>query len=397
MVLIESVGAVQERLRRAGLDGWLLYDFAGSNPTARHALGLDALMLSRRLFYLIPAEGVPTVLCHRIDSGALPPLPGKHLTYTGWRDLSAHLERLIRGGVRRVAMEYFPDGAIPSLSRIDAGTLEWLRRLGLEVLPSAELVQHFLCRLSPAQAEAHRQVATELDRIKGLAVGLVRERIAADRPVTEFELQQFLMQRFAAEGLVTDYPPTVAVGRNAADPHYLPSQDRPTPVGPDQVVLLDLLARHDRPVCAYADLTWTIYTGASPPSAVTEVFGIVVRARDAGLRFITERYDRATGLGPLGWEVDRAIREVVDGAGYGPCFPHRSGHNIGDLHGHGDGANIDDLETHDTRCLEEGLCFSLKPAIYLDDFGVRSEVNVYLGKGGPELGARPQSELLCLC
>jgi Xaa-Pro aminopeptidase len=393
--LVQDVEAVQQRLRQQEVDGWLLYDFRGSNPTASAALGLDGLMLTRRVLYFIPQQGQPTLLCHAVDASNLPSLPGRVQTYSGWRDLDRTLRAVLRGA-RRVAMEYFPGGAIPYISRVDAGTVGWIREMGPEVVSSADLVQYFLCRFTADQAEAHKQVALTLDRIKNEAFAMVVQRLGAGYPLVEYEIQQFIMELFSQERLVTDHPPIIAAGRNTADPHYLPSPDSSARIEPDQLLQLIIWARHDDPVCAYADLAWMAFTGESPPERQRELFGLVVEARDAGLQRVKEGYDPGSRDGLRGWEVDRAVRDLIEARGYGDCFPHRAGHNIGALSGHGDGTHIDDLETHDTRSLIQGLCFSLEPGIYLDDFGVRSGINVYLGPEGPEVYAPVQKTLILL-
>ena len=402
-MLIEKIADVQKQLLRAGLDGWLLYDYCGSNPIARHALGLGQVIFTRRLFYLIPAKGVPTLFYHRLDAHQVPPLPGRHLSYIGWRDLDDELDQLCRklrkreGCVTpRLAMEYYPGGSLPDLSRVDAGTIEWIKQKGFLVEPSADLVQQFLCRLTDAQAEAHREVALMLDGIKERAFEQVRRRLADGRPLAELELQQYVMQQLSEGGLVTDYPPVVAAGANTANPHHLPSRGATHWIDRDQVVMIDLAARLDQPVCAYADITWVGYTGSTVPAQLREVFELVLRARDAGLDVVRKNWDADRGVGPRGWEVDRAVRDVIEAEGYGSYFPHRAGHSLGILHGHGDGPNIDDLETHDTRQLLQGICFSLKPGVYLEEFGVRSEVDVYLAKDGPEVRSPMQKQLILL-
>ena len=394
-MLMDRLDEVQQQLREDGIDGWLLYDFRGSNPTASQALGLEGLMVTRRILYYIPSMGQPTLLCHSVDMSNLPMLPGRQVPYIGWRDMGKKLRRAL-GEARRVAMEYFPDGAIPYLSRVDAGTVGWIRNMGVEVVPSADLVQYFLCRFTPEQADSHRSAALELDRIKDAAFAAVSGWLRNGYPVNEYQIQQFIMEEFSKADMVTDHPPIVSAGYNTADPHYLPSADGTGLVEPGQLLMLVLWGRHDQPECAYADITWMAHVGDAPGEREREVFEVVMRARDAGLELVRQRYNPSGRNGLAGWEVDRAVRDVVEEAGFGDCFPHRTGHNIGAMVGHGDGTHIDDLETHDTRPLIQGLCFTLEPGIYLDEFGVRSGIDVYLGLEGPEVAAPVQRELVLI-
>ena len=393
-MVVERIDEVQQQLREDGVDGWMLYDFRGSNPTASQALGLEGLMVTRRIMYYIPARGVPTMLCHSVDVSNLPTLPGRQEPYIGWRDMNRKLARVL-DGARKVAMEYFPEGAIPYLSRVDAGTVGWLEQMGVEVVPSADLVQYFLCRFTEDQAEAHRAVALELDRIKDEAFAAVAQWLDAGRRVNEYQIQQLIMEQFSQAEIVTDHPPIVAAGYHTADAHYLPSADASGRVVPGDLLMIVLWGHHDRPVCAYADITWMAHVGDRPGAREREMFDLVVQARDAGLSFVRQHYEARKRNGLRGWEVDRAVRDVIEARGLGDCFPHRTGHNIGALAGHGDGTHIDDLETHDTRPLIRGLCFSLEPGIYLEEFGVRTGIDVLLG-AEPEVASPMQRELVLI-
>jgi len=394
-LLVEHLTAVQSRLRDDDIDGWLLYDFRGSNPTAYMALGLEGLMVTRRLMYWIPQTGEPVMLCHTMDQSNLPLLPGVQQFYAGWRDLDIMLRALLHNK-KRVAMEVFPSGAIPYLSRVDAGTVDWVKGMEVEVVSSADLVQYFLCRFSEEQAEAHLLATRELDRIKNEAFKLVGRRVRAGYPITEYEVQQFIMQQFSQAGMVTDHTPIVACGPNTADPHYVPSPDGSMEVETGDLLMLVLWGRHDTPVCAYADITWMAHVGEDIPAEQRKVFDLVVKARDAGLELVRHRYKANSRNSLEGWEVDKAVRDVIEAEGYGEYFPHRTGHNIGVFSGHGDGTHIDDLETHDTRPLIQGLCFSLEPGIYLADFGVRSGIDVYLSPTGPKVGSAAQTHLVVI-
>ena len=316
--------AVQEVLKEERLDGWLLYSFGGSNPLALEVLGLAHLHLTRRFAYLIPREGAPTLLCHAIEASLFPPLPGNRKTYHTWRGFLEGLAHLL-GGMRRVALEYVPGGQIPYLSRVDGGTLDLLRGLGPEA--------------------------------------------------SEREVQSVLVRALEGEGLIFDHPPMVAFGKNAANPHHEPSEVR---LEEGAVVLLDLWAK--APGGVYADLTWM--AGKRPPEAAHRAFQAVARARDEAIAFVERAYRE--GRYPKGFEVDRLARKVLEEEGYGPYIRHRTGHNLGE-EVHGSGPHLDDLETHDLRPLVPGLAFTVEPGVYLEAFGVRTEVDVYLHPTGPEV------------
>ena len=385
------IAEIQDYLAEHDLDGWLLWDFRGQNPTALGALALEGHMLTRRWAYLVPRAGEPVLLVHAIEAGSMPKRPGRILTYAGYRELHERVSALL-GGRRRVAMEYCPLGSIPYLSRVDAGTVELVRSFGVEVVSSADLVQQFLCRLSAAQVDSHRRAALAIDRAKDEAFRFIGERIRAGRPALETEVQSRILEEFASEGLLTDHPPIVAVDHHAADPHFVPRAELATPCAAGSLVLIDLWAKENDPAAVFADVTWMAYTGTAPPARIAEVFAAVVSARDLGVE--TVRRKHASGERLEGWMVDRAVRDFLRERGYGERFPHRTGHNIGANADHGDGANLDDWETHDTRALVEGLCFSIEPGIYLDDFGVRSEINVVLEAGGPRIYTPPQRDLV---
>ncbi len=391
-----DIPALQRALAEQDLDAWLLYDFHGQNPTAVNALGLAGRMLTRRRFYLVPRAGEPVALVHAIELGSFPQeIPGARRRYASWQSLRAELGALL-GGLRpraRIAMEYCPEGAIPYLSRVDAGTLELVRTYGVEVVSSAELVQLFLCRWDAAQVESHRRALAGIDAAKDAAFARIGEAQRRGEAILETDVQRFLMDRFAADGLETDHPPIVAVNGHAGDPHYEPSVATPTPIRTGDLVLIDLWARATGPRDVYADITWVGFCGDDPPPKLREIFRVTAGARDVGLATL----ERAAREGQVleGWQVDRAVRDFIAGHGYGDRFVHRTGHSI-DTRVHGDGANLDDLETHDTRRLVPGLAFSIEPGIYLPDegLGVRSEIDVFLAPDGPKVFGKIQRELV---
>jgi Xaa-Pro aminopeptidase len=391
-----DVRSAQEALRAQGLDAWLLFDFHGVNPTAVGALDLQGRMLTRRWFYLLPAQGEPVALVHAIELLSFPPeVPGARASYSSWASLKDALGRLFARLPARpkIAMEYFPMAAIPYLSRVDAGTIELVRSYGVEVTSSAALVQHFLCRWGPEEVESHRRALAAIDAAKDAAFERIGERLRAGAAPSETELQAFLVERFAEAGLETDHPPIVAVNAHAGDPHYEPSERTPTPIRKGDLVLIDLWARGKGPRDVYADITWMAFCGDAPPEKHRRVFEVVAGARDVGLA-TCEAAHRA-GRTLQGWEVDRAVRDFIASRGYGERFIHRTGHSIG-RNVHGDGANLDDLETHDTRPLVPGLCFSIEPGVYLPDegLGVRSEIDVFLAEDGPKVFSKIQRELV---
>jgi Xaa-Pro aminopeptidase len=371
----------------------LLWDFRGQNPTAVAALGLSGHLLTRRWAYWIPRGGAPVLLVHRIERGSMPRRVGEISTYAGYRELNERLAGLLAGR-RKVAMEYCPLGAIPYLSRVDAGTVELVRSFGVEVVSSADLVQHFLCRLTTAQIDSHRRAADAIDRAKDEAFRFITERIGAARPALETEVQDRILASFQRSGLITDHPPIVAVDAHAGDPHYVPRAETARPCAAGSLVLIDLWAKEDADAAVYADVTWMGYAGRRVPEKIATVFDVVVRARDLGLDTVRRLYGAEARI--EGWMIDRAVRDFIAGHGFGDAFVHRTGHNIGAHADHGDGANLDDLETHDVRALVPGLCFSIEPGVYLEDFGVRSEINVVLEHDGPKVYTPAQRELIRL-
>jgi Xaa-Pro aminopeptidase len=383
---------IQQALREHAIEGWLFYDFRGSDPLGYRVLLLDSHMhVTRRWYYWIPAEGSAQKLLHRIEPHVLDLLPGQTSAYVSWEQQQELLGRLLQGR-RRIAMQYSPMNAVPYVSRVDAGTIELVRSFGVEVVSSGDLIQLFEARWTDRQLESHQYAAAALRRIVDEAFDHVRTAVGGGTPLTEYGLQQFILSRIGDAGMVTSSAPIVAVNEHSADPHYGPSAAASAAITRDNLVLIDLWAKQVAAGSVYADITWTAYAGATVPERHRTVFGIVRQGRDAALEFA--RANIQAGQRPFGYEVDAACRRVIESAGYGAQFVHRTGHSIGE-EVHGNGANIDGLETQDTRRLMPRTCFSIEPGIYLPgEFGIRSELDVFLTERDALVFGLPlQSEL----
>jgi Xaa-Pro dipeptidase len=389
-----DVAAVQESLRSDGLDAWLLYDFNGSNPIAARLAGLanGSHMTTRRWYYLIPASGTPRALVHAIERHNLDALPGEKQVYAGREQLAAGLDRLLRG-IKRVAMEYSPKGAIPYLSRVDAGTAEMIRAHGVEIVSSGDLVQRFEASWTPAQYAQHMRASDALYRIKDRAFDTVRRALERRERISEYDLQQRMLQWFEEEGLISDSAPDVALGANAGNPHYLPSRENSAVIVADQVLLLDLWGKVREPGAVFADITWVGFTGSRVSDEAARAFDAIVRARDAAVALVEE--SAMTGRELHGWEVDRAARNVLEQAGYGRYILHRTGHSLGETV-HGNGVHLDDYETHDDRRILPGTGFTIEPGLYFDTFGVRTEINVFRRERDAAISGPRQMSLVTL-
>jgi Xaa-Pro dipeptidase len=390
-----DLAAVQAAISQAGLDGWLLYDFRGLNILARRVLGLgDEAMLSRRWFYFVPARGSPRKLVHRIEPHALDALPGDAQPYLRWQELEAGVQSLVTGS-RRVAMEYVPRNANPYVSRVDAGTVELVRSFGIEVVSSGDLVQLFEACWDEEQWALHLEAARHTRSAFDVAFAFIAAKLRNGGTVRETDVQRRILDHFAEHHLVTDHPPICAVNEHSGDPHYAPGLGSDAAIRAGDFVLIDLWAKCDRPRAVYSDLTWTAFVGSEVPARHREIFQLVAQARDAAIACVRDAMAGDRSL--QGYEVDRAARDVIDRAGYGKYFCHRTGHSIGQ-ETHGNGANMDDLETHEERRVLPRTCFSIEPGIYLPEFGVRSEVNVFVDaqRQVHVTGGTPQTEIVPL-
>jgi Xaa-Pro aminopeptidase len=388
-----DLSAIQTAIREFGFDGWLLCDFRGSNPLARRILKIDASAhATRRFYYFIPASGEPKKLVHRIESGVLDHLPGEKMIYLKWSELEEGIAALApEHGV--VAMEYSPRNAIPYVGRVDAGTVELVRACGVEVGSSGDLIQVFEAAWSDEQWRLHREATKLTLAAFEKAWRFIAQNVRAGRAIRETTVQRVIMEHFAASGLVTDHPPIVGVGPHSGNPHFAPAEGPgDTPLREGDFVLIDLWAKFDQPHAVYSDLTRVGYIGETVPEKYERIFQIVAAARDAAIERLNGAMARREPI--QGWQVDDAARGVIERAGYGEYFVHRTGHSIG-RETHGNGANIDNLETREVRRILPRTCFSIEPGIYLPEFGVRSEVNVYIdAKLGVNVTGDPQKNVL---
>jgi Xaa-Pro dipeptidase len=387
-----NIPEMQSDLRAARFDGWLFYDFRGRDPIAQGILKLPEGMRTRRWFYFVPAKGTPKKLVHKIETKSLAALPGETVYYAGLDELEKGLRKIL-GRAKTIAMQYSPKNAIPYVSMVDAGTIEMVRGIGKKVVSSADLVQKYEACWTAAQLRSHEEAGKAVDRIvRGAferAAKCVREKTA----LTEYDLQQWIVKEFDAAGLHAEHAPDVAVNAHASDPHYGPAPETASPIRKGDLLLLDVFAKQNTPGSVYYDVTWVGYLGAKVPEKYAKVFRVVREARDKAVDLILA--STAAGKPLQGWQVDKAARTVIDKAGYGKYFYHRTGHNIGEVI-HGTGVNMDGLETHDVRRLIPRTCNSVEPGIYLPEFGIRSEVNVYVGEHEARVTGAVQNEILPL-
>jgi Xaa-Pro aminopeptidase len=387
-----KVDAIQDALKAEGLDGWLFYDHHRRDPLAYRILGLsDDLQPTRRWYYFIPAIGEPQALCHRIESHNLDSLPGSKRLYSRWSEQRDQL-RSILGSAHVIAMQYSAECALPYIAMVDAGTVESIRTLGVEVRGSANLVQLFEARWSEQQLALHLEAAKRMDRIRAEAFALISERMRSGADLNEWQVRSFLLDRFRNEEMQTDHGPIVAVDANASDPHYEPTPVRHSPIRRNSLVLIDMWAKLKAPGAVYYDITWTGVCG-EPSSEIRNVFAVVTGARDAAIRFVQQSITAKKTI--RGFEVDDVARGYIQDKGFGDHFIHRTGHSIGE-DVHGAGANMDNLETHDERRIIPHTCFSIEPGVYLPNFGIRSEVNMFIGEQEAFVTGELQTELLTL-
>jgi Xaa-Pro dipeptidase len=387
-----DIGAMQKDLRTAKLDGWLFYDFRGRDPIAHRILGLPPGMRTRRWFYFVPSKGSPKKLVHKIEAASLAAVPGDTAYYAGQKELRDNLKKAL-GRAKKIAMQYSPKNAIPYVAMVDAGTVELVKSLGARVATSADLVQKYEACWSREQLGSHLAAGRAIDRIVREAFEHAAKCVKDKRPITEYDLQQSILQQFAQAGIVTEEGPDIAVNANASDPHYAPSKEKASPIREGDLLLLDVWGKQKTADSVYYDITWMGYLGATVPEKYAKIFRVLTEARDRAVQLIQSSVKAGKPL--QGWQVDKAARSVVEKAGYGKYFFHRTGHNIG-TEVHGNGVNMDGLETHDERHLIPQTCNSVEPGIYLPEFGMRTEVDVYVDQGEARVTGAIQTEILPL-
>ncbi len=387
-----NLPAIQSTLRERNIDAWLFYDHHHRDPIAYRVLGLPAsLMVTRRWFYLIPAQGEPSKLVHKIEAGHLDSLPGPKRVYSGWQELFAQLKTFL-GDHKTIAMQYSPNNLVFTVSLVDAGTIDLIRSMGKNIVSAADLIAQFEATWTDDQIQTHFAARDSVDKITAAAFVEIGRRVR-NGGTNEHAIQQWLLEAFQRENLVTDDPPVVAVNANSGNPHYEPHAESAAPIREGDFVLLDIWGKKNTPGAVYYDITWTGYVGKAPSDKQREIFQIVRDARDAGVKTVLEA--KAAGQRIAGWQVDRATRDHIQKSGYGDYFIHRTGHSIGtDVHSNG--ANMDDLEIHDERQILPNSCFSIEPGIYLPKFGVRSEVNVLVRPDRAEVTGKIQREIVII-
>jgi|HubBroStandDraft_6_1064221.scaffolds.fasta_scaffold133331_2 Xaa-Pro dipeptidase len=391
--LTMQIKEIQEALRDEKLDGWLFFDHHQRDPLAYRILKLNPTRtMTRRWYYLIPAQGEPKGLVHAIESGALAGLPGKTQIYSSWGAQVDGIKSLL-SGCRRIAMQYSPNCAIPYVSLVDGGTLELVRSTGVEVFTSANLVQLFEARWTAEQLEMHLEAGRRVDRIRAEAFQSIGTALTANRTINEWQVNRFIRDGFEKSGLVTDHGPIVGVNANMSNPHYEPGPEGSHEIRKGDAVLIDMWAKLNRPGAVFYDITWTGYCGAEPPSAIQNVFEVVRDARDRAVERVQSAMRKNESI--HGFDVDDAARGYIKDKGFAEYFLHRTGHSIGE-EVHGTGANMDNLETHDERRIIPGTCFSVEPGVYLPEFGIRSEVNVYVGPGDARVTGEKQQKLVAI-
>jgi Xaa-Pro aminopeptidase len=387
-----NLPAIQEALRQQGIDAWLFYDHHHRDPIAYRVLGLpDGTMVTRRWYYVIPAQGEPAKLTHRIEPHHLTSLPGKEEKYSAWQELFDKLKAML-APYKNVAMQYSPDNLVFLVSMVDAGTVELVRSFGKNVVSSGDLVARFEATWTEDQIRSHFEAQSAIDSIVA-AFWPELGRRARQSGTTEYEMQQWLMEAFRRENIITDDPPNVSVGAHSGDPHYEPTAEKSADIHAGDFVLLDIWGKKNRPDATYYDITWTGVIGPAASDRQREIFEIVRGARDAGIDAVKSAVSAGRKL--QGWEVDKAAREHIASRGYGQYFIHRTGHSIG-TEVHANGANMDNLEVHDERQVLSNSCFSIEPGIYFPEWGVRSEINMLVRERAAEVTGKIQNEIVII-
>jgi Xaa-Pro aminopeptidase len=387
-----NLSKIQESLRQAGADCWLFYDHHHRDGIAYRVLGLpETMMVTRRWFYVIPAEGEPSRLVHRIESHHLDALPGAKSEYSSWQELHENLRHML-APYKKVMMQYSPNNQIPYISLVDGGMLELIRSFGKEIVSSANLVSQFEAVLTEEQIASHFEAQKKLDVICEAAFQEIGRRVR-NGGCTEYDIQQFILEAYSREGVMTEDPPNCSVNENSGDPHYEPTAERSKKIHEGNFVLIDMWGRMDRPGAVYYDITWTGFIGKTPSDKQRQIFETVRDARNVGIAKVQSAFKAGEKIS--GWQVDEAVRAFITSKGYGKYFVHRTGHSITNAI-HGNGANLDNLETKDDRQILPNTCFSVEPGIYLPEFGVRSEIDMMTSPNSAEVTGKMQTELVII-
>lgn len=390
-----KIEKTQVQLVEEHLDGWLLYDFRGGNDLALDFLKIPkGRLITRRFFYWIPSQGQPVKIVHGVEDDVLDHLPGGKETYRTWQELEKALSKLLKGK-HVIAMEYSPRNALPYVSKVDGGTLDLIRSFGPEVKSSANLLQPFTSVWDEKKLHLHLEAAQVLDQTVEKTWDFIKRHLKEKNRVTEYDVQQFMIECFRQNDCVSQDPPICAVNEHSANPHYSPSSKEAASIQKGDFILIDLWCKKNQDEAVYADITRVGVADAQPTPKQQKIFDIVRAAQKGATDFIIERYNNEQAI--KGWEVDRLCRQIIENEGYGQYFIHRTGHNI-DINDHGNGAHIDDYETHDERFLIPGTCFSIEPGIYLPgEFGIRLEYDLYLHQNGQvQITGGIQNAIHCL-
>jgi Xaa-Pro dipeptidase len=387
-----DLNSIQKALSEYKMDGWLFYDFHGNDPIGKTVLKMSLEEIqTRRWYYYVPAMGVPIKLVHSIERTVLDHLPGKKQVYLGYKEMENKLAKIFKKG-DKIAVQYSPKNAIPYISRMDAGTFELLKSFHIRLKTSADLVQQFEARWSQSQLNSHMNAAKHLHQIVKDTFTMIYDKITKHEEITEYIAQEFMVKRMSESMLQFDHPPIVAADVNSGNPHYMPTNIRSAPIYPKSLIQLDIWAKEKSEHAVYADISWVGYVGESIPEEYSKIFNVIMEARDQAINFVDSSIKSGIKIG--GWQVDDTARAVIRDAGYGSYFIHRTGHSIG-REVHANGVNIDNLETKDERMIISNTCFSIEPGIYFSEYGMRTEVDVYVDNDGAHIYSQPiQKEIV---
>jgi Xaa-Pro dipeptidase len=383
---------VQKYMKENGIDAWVLYDFQGMNSIAQFIAGTKDKAITRRYFYFIFSNGKISALVHSVERSKFQHIEGNVVGYSSLKDMVGSLKEILKSS-NIIAMEYSPLCATPYVSKVDAGILELLRSVkkGIEIVSSADMIQLTKSRWEDAGYKLHMDASKKIDAIKDQTFKLICDKVKSKEIITEYDVQQFVIRRFNEENIITIYEPVIAVNKNSSDPHYMPTKEMNKPIKEGDIIIVDLDGKMNEDGAVFADMTWVGYVGKSVPVKYKRIFDIVAEARDAVVDSLTRAYSQKKVL--EGWQLDDVARNIIRKSGYEKNFLHRTGHSI-DTEIHGSGVCLDNFETRDVRKIIKGVGFSVEPGIYLDEFGIRSEIDVYIGEKGPEVTTKIQRAII---